>query len=67
MLRVGIVCKLGSARRDQQVALRRDMEWVGGYSPEANQAETIEIIFIFLAHAAKLIHYLTYNTWSSSL
>lgn len=39
MLRVGVVCKLRSARHDQQVTLRRDTEWVGGYSPEADQAE----------------------------
>lgn len=39
MLRVGIVCKLKSARHDQQVASRRDTEWVGGYSPEVDQAD----------------------------
>lgn len=39
MLREGIVCKLESARHDQQVALRRDTEWVGEYPPEADQAE----------------------------
>ena len=67
MLRVGIVRKLRSARHDQQVALKRDMEWVGENSPEGNQAETIEIIFISLAHSAKIIHYLIYTTCSCSL